>query len=551
MTTPEYLAAKPKSTFKQHTHKSSLNDDDFLDELVGITTKSCAGKYEPCKERETTEEDVKQFVRGKPLDQVNFDKEFGAIMSRADTSDLNNTKPQFSKLLQQPMVESRAPFKPPPSRNSPPRKIFAQMPPPPAAKQKKEPTLLERITSGFTKTPQVTPRPALPYKKVPPFNPPKLIVPVQRNPLYKPLKPIERNPPYKPVEESEPTSKAYMYKDFSNASRELRVQNQKKYGNPNAIQPKQFNPPSAVENPASNKYSINKPFKSPVIVQKPEPQQPMEMEVDLDDEHPLLKGIEPEILEQIKSEVIDTSSHGTTWNDIAGLFAAKKSLQEAVVLPMMRPDIFTGLRSAPKGILLFGPPGTGKTLIGKCIAAQAGATFFSISASSLTSKWIGQGEKLVRALFLYARVKQPSVIFCDEIDSILMKRSESEHESTRRLKTEFLVQLEGACSTKDSDRILVIGATNRPQELDDAARRRFNIRLYIPLPCEVGRQTIIKNLIKNEKNEISEEEIEEISMNCEGYSGSDMRELVRQAATENVREIPAERFLTIRPEEVK
>jgi fidgetin-like protein 1 len=217
-------------------------------------------------------------------------------------------------------------------------------------------------------------------------------------------------------------------------------------------------------------------------------------------------------------------------------------------MPMMRPDIFTGLRSAPKGILLFGPPGTGKTLIGKCIAAQAGATFFSISASSLTSKWIGQGEKLVRALFLYARAKQPAVIFCDEIDSILMKRSEDEHESSRRLKTEFMVQLEGACSTKDSDRILVIGATNRPQELDDAARRRFNIRLYIPLPCELGR---LKNLIKNEKNEISEEEIKEISMNCEGYSGSDMKELVRQAALENVREIPAEHFLTIRPEEVK
>lgn len=120
-------------------------------------------------------------------------------------------------------------------------------------------------------------------------------------------------------------------------------------------------------------------------------------------------------------------------------------------------------------------------MIGQCIASQAQATFFSISASSLGSKWIGEGEKLVRALFQYARAKQPSVIFLDEIDSILKKRSDNEHESSRKLKTEFLVQLEGA-TTDDKDRVLLVGATNLPQELDDAARRRFTKRLYIPLP---------------------------------------------------------------------
>lgn len=125
--------------------------------------------------------------------------------------------------------------------------------------------------------------------------------------------------------------------------------------------------------------------------------------------------------------------------------------------------------------------GTGKTLIGKCIASQVKATFFSISSSTLTSKWIGQGEKLVKALFLYAKVKQPAVVFIDEIDSILTKRSEGEHESSRRLKTEFLIQLDGA-TTGDDDRVLLVAATNRPQELDDAARRRFTKRLYIPLP---------------------------------------------------------------------
>ena len=128
------------------------------------------------------------------------------------------------------------------------------------------------------------------------------------------------------------------------------------------------------------------------------------------------------------------------WSDIAGLESAKKTIKEIVVWPMQRPDIFTGLRGPPKGLLLFGPPGTGKTLFGKCIASQSKATFFSISASSLTSKWIGEGEKLVRALFTVARVQQPSVIFIDEIDSLLTSRSENEVEASRRIKTEFLVQ---------------------------------------------------------------------------------------------------------------
>ena len=131
----------------------------------------------------------------------------------------------------------------------------------------------------------------------------------------------------------------------------------------------------------------------------------------------------------------------TTWSDIAGLTDAKRSITEIVVWPMQRPDIFTGLRRPPKGLLLFGPPGTGKTLIGKCIASQSKATFFCVSSSSLTSKWHGESEKLVRALFAVARSRQPAVIFIDEVDSLLQERSENEDESTRRIKTEFLVQI--------------------------------------------------------------------------------------------------------------
>nr|CAI5828105.1 unnamed protein product [Callosobruchus analis] len=191
------------------------------------------------------------------------------------------------------------------------------------------------------------------------------------------------------------------------------------------------------------------------------------------------------MVELIKSEIMDVGPN-VHWNDVVGLEFAKAAIQEAVVWPMLRPDIFTGLRRPPKGILLFGPPGTGKTLIGKCVASQSKSTFFSISASSLTSKWVGEGEKMVRALFTVARVHQPAVIFIDEIDSLLTQRNDTEHESSRRIKTEFLVQLDGAM-TDNEERILVIGATNRPQELDEAARRRFVKRLYIPLPeFEVG-----------------------------------------------------------------
>ena len=152
-----------------------------------------------------------------------------------------------------------------------------------------------------------------------------------------------------------------------------------------------------------------------------------------------LAGIEPRIIDMIRNEIMHRVDN-ITWESIAGLEHAKNSIKEIVVWPMLRPDIFKGLRGPPKGLLLFGPPGTGKTMIGKCIASQAKATFFSISASSLTSKWVGEGEKMVRALFAVARCSQPAVIFIDEIDSLLTQRTDGEFEASRRIKTEFLVQ---------------------------------------------------------------------------------------------------------------
>ncbi|XP_075600858.1 fidgetin-like protein 1 [Balearica regulorum gibbericeps] len=262
-----------------------------------------------------------------------------------------------------------------------------------------------------------------------------------------------------------------------------------------------------------------------------------------------LKNIEPKMVELIMHEIMD---HGppVNWDDIAGVEFAKATIKEIVVWPMLRPDIFTGLRGPPRGILLFGPPGTGKTLIGKCIACQSGATFFSISASSLTSKWVGEGEKMVRALFAVARCQQPAVIFIDEIDSLLSQRGDGEHESSRRIKTEFLVQLDGA-TTSSEDRILVVGATNRPQEIDEAARRRLVKRLYIPLPEASARRQIVTRLMSKEHCSLNEEEMELIVKKSNGFSGADMTQLCREASLGPIRSLQSTDIATIMPDQVR
>ncbi|ETV64616.1 hypothetical protein, variant 1 [Aphanomyces astaci] len=230
----------------------------------------------------------------------------------------------------------------------------------------------------------------------------------------------------------------------------------------------------------------------------------------------------------VLDEVLDASPN-VQWKDIAGLDDAKQMLQEAIVLPLLRPDLFTGLCAAPKGALLFGPPGTGKTLLAKAVATESKATFFSVTASTLTSKWVGEGEKLVRALFDMARELQPSVIFIDEIDSLLSTRSTGEHDASRRLKNEFFTQLDGIGSSSE-DRILVLGATNLPHELDEAMVRRLEKRVYVPLPDIAARTYLIGHLVSSHSHSLTQRDIAAIASATDKYSGSDIMNLCKEAA---------------------
>ncbi|KAA8913639.1 P-loop containing nucleoside triphosphate hydrolase protein [Sphaerosporella brunnea] len=249
------------------------------------------------------------------------------------------------------------------------------------------------------------------------------------------------------------------------------------------------------------------------------------------------RGVDPTALQQVANEIV-VKGDEVHWDDIAGLEGAKAALKEAVVYPFLRPDLFSGLREPAKGMLLFGPPGTGKTMLARAVATESKSTFFSISASSLTSKYLGESEKLVRALFALAKALAPSIIFVDEIDSLLSARAGGENEASRRIKTEFLIQWSDlaraaagkASSIGDPSRVLVLAATNLPWAIDDAARRRFARRQYIPLPEAPTRKKQLENLLAAQKHSLTPQDMEELVTLTDGYSGSDVTALAKDAA---------------------
>ncbi|XP_072038188.1 katanin p60 ATPase-containing subunit A-like 2 isoform X2 [Amphiura filiformis] len=232
------------------------------------------------------------------------------------------------------------------------------------------------------------------------------------------------------------------------------------------------------------------------------------------------------------------------WDDIIGLDAAKRLVKEAVVYPIKYPQLFTGILSPWKGLLLYGPPGTGKTLLAKAVATECNTTFFNISASSIVSKWRGDSEKLVRVLFELARFHAPSTIFLDELESVMSQRGGmggSEHEGSRRMKTELLVQMDGLAKTDDL--VFLLAASNLPWELDHAMLRRLEKRILVDLPTEEARKAMFQFHLPTVINPDCALEIktdvdyDQLAWMTDGYSGSDIKLVAKEAAMRPVRKV--------------
>ncbi|CDZ96873.1 probable vps4-vacuolar sorting protein [Phaffia rhodozyma] len=235
------------------------------------------------------------------------------------------------------------------------------------------------------------------------------------------------------------------------------------------------------------------------------------------------------------SSAILSETPNVKWTDVAGLEQAKESLKEAVILPIKFPHLFTGKRTPWKGILLYGPPGTGKSFLAKAVATEAKSTFFSVSSSDLVSKWMGESERLVKQLFQMAREAKPSIIFIDEIDSLAGTRGEGESEASRRIKTEFLVQMNGVGN--DETGVLILGATNIPWQLDPAIKRRFEKRIYIPLPDPEARKRMFELNVGTTPCDLTQKEYRQLADQTKGYSGSDIAVVVRDALMQPVRKV--------------
>ena len=245
---------------------------------------------------------------------------------------------------------------------------------------------------------------------------------------------------------------------------------------------------------------------------------------------------EQEIIDSISGTIL-TESPDVKWTDIAGLEVSKQALREAIVLPIMKPNLFTGARKPWSGILLFGPPGCGKTLLARAAATECKATFFNVSSADLLSKWLGESEKLISSLFKVARIKAPSLIFMDEIDSVATKRGQG-HEGggERRVKTQLLSEIQGVKSGSKKP-LLVLGATNRPWDIDMAMLSRFEKKVYVPLPDLTARVGIFKIHTAGINMALTEEDFIELGVRSEGYSGRDISNVCREVIMLPIREL--------------
>ena len=259
--------------------------------------------------------------------------------------------------------------------------------------------------------------------------------------------------------------------------------------------------------------------------------------------YPEGEGPDGELIEMVEREVMEKNPN-VKFEDIAELEGAKNTLKEAVLLPLLMPDFFRGIRRPWKGVLLYGPPGTGKTLLAKALATQGKTPFFNVPPPPFASKWKGESEKLVRILFEMARFYAPSTIFIDEVDSIGQKRSDGDNEASRKVMAEMLVQMDGVSGKLDQEDIsieelkknivMVMGATNLPWDLDDALRRRFEKRVYIPLPNSVGRREMFNINMKGIQVEDGID-MDKLVQLTDGYSGADIANVCREASLMQMR----------------